>query len=311
MAPIPEADHSSNEPYLVVGATGTVGRHVVSALLARRVRVRALVRNADRARALPDGADPFVADLRDAAAIECALDGARGAFYVSPHLVEEERCAETFVRLCRERAVRMVFVGSHIDGPNRFVRFVLRGLVGTLMTRYRPKFRLSERVRSEGGDTVVLVPSHFYQNDEYRVVREGLLRDHVYVHPFGAKGLNRVDVVDIAEAAARALTDRAIEPGAYPVVGPESLSGPDCAGAWGQALGAPVEYAEDDERFLRGIEGELEGFKLGDVAFTYRHLKKLAVPTQPRQLDATAKLLGRPSTPYSEYVKRTLSSWRA
>jgi len=311
MTRTPETDDPSTQPVLVVGATGTVGRHVACALLARNVPVRALVRAAERAGDLPREVIPVVGDLTDEAAVGRALDGVRSAFYVSPHVAEEEHCADVFARGCKERALRLVFVGSHIDGPNRFVRLVLRGLVGTMMSRYRPKFRLSERVRTGGGDAVVLVASHFYQNDEYVVVRDALLGEHAYLHPFGTKGLNRVDVVDIAEAAARALTDRSIAPGAYPVVGPQSLSGPDCARVWSEALGAPVEYAEDDERFREGLARELAGFKLDDVEFTYRHLKKLSVPTPPRQLEATTRLLGRPPTPYTRYVERTLAAWRA
>ena len=62
---------------LVTGANGFLGRHVVSALLARGIEVRALVRPAARLEALgwPTSVEVFRADLRTARELEAAFDG--------------------------------------------------------------------------------------------------------------------------------------------------------------------------------------------------------------------------------------------
>lgn len=58
---------------VVLGAGGGIGSHVVEALLARGCAVRAVTRTPV---AVPDGAEPRVADLRDPAALAAAVAGA-------------------------------------------------------------------------------------------------------------------------------------------------------------------------------------------------------------------------------------------
>jgi nucleoside-diphosphate-sugar epimerase len=58
---------------VVLGAGGGIGSHVVEALLARGQQVRAVTRTPV---AVPDGAEPRVADLRDPAALAASVAGA-------------------------------------------------------------------------------------------------------------------------------------------------------------------------------------------------------------------------------------------
>src|SRR3984893_6851371 len=62
---------------LVTGANGFLGRHVVAALLARGVEVRAMVRPATRLEALgwPSSVEIFRADLRSSRELSTAFDG--------------------------------------------------------------------------------------------------------------------------------------------------------------------------------------------------------------------------------------------
>jgi uncharacterized protein YbjT (DUF2867 family) len=60
---------------LVVGATGSIGRLVVAEALQRGLRVRALVRDLGRARALPAQAERVVGELTQPAALAAALEG--------------------------------------------------------------------------------------------------------------------------------------------------------------------------------------------------------------------------------------------
>ncbi|MDV8021628.1 NAD-dependent epimerase/dehydratase family protein [Rhodococcus sp. IEGM 1330] len=57
---------------VVLGAAGGIGSHVVDALLAQGRSVRAVTRTAVK---LPDGVEPFIADLRDPARLRAAVDG--------------------------------------------------------------------------------------------------------------------------------------------------------------------------------------------------------------------------------------------
>jgi uncharacterized protein YbjT (DUF2867 family) len=71
---------------LVTGATGRLGPHVVGALLAKDVRVRALTRDPGRAAAvLPRQADVVAGDLDDPQALRGALTGISDLVLLTPH----------------------------------------------------------------------------------------------------------------------------------------------------------------------------------------------------------------------------------
>ncbi|GIG94946.1 hypothetical protein Pma05_15190 [Plantactinospora mayteni] len=73
---------------LVIGATGHVGRHVVTGLLAAGADVRALVRDPDRAD-LPDGVTLVRGDLTDPGALAGAATGVDGVFLLWPFFTAE------------------------------------------------------------------------------------------------------------------------------------------------------------------------------------------------------------------------------
>src|SRR4029079_4914544 len=66
---------------LVTGATGTIGRQVVSQLLATDAEVRALTRNPDTA-GLPPGVEVVRADLTLPETLDACLDGIDAVFLV-------------------------------------------------------------------------------------------------------------------------------------------------------------------------------------------------------------------------------------
>lgn len=71
--------------YVVTGATGNTGSVVAKQLLAKGQKVRVIGRNADRLQPLASfGAEPFVADLEDAAALTRAFTGAQAAYAMIP-----------------------------------------------------------------------------------------------------------------------------------------------------------------------------------------------------------------------------------
>ncbi|SFB09150.1 Uncharacterized conserved protein YbjT, contains NAD(P)-binding and DUF2867 domains [Rhizobium sp. NFR07] len=61
---------------LVVGATGSIGRHVVAEALARGHAVRALVRDTRKGRMLGDAIDLAIGDLTEKAGLDMAVEGA-------------------------------------------------------------------------------------------------------------------------------------------------------------------------------------------------------------------------------------------
>jgi uncharacterized protein YbjT (DUF2867 family) len=197
-----------------------------------------------------------------------------------------------------------VFVGVHLDGATRIVRSAQRWMFGRMFPHYRPKFRLSERVRRSPG-TIVLTPTNFFQNAE--IFREDLLGG-VFGQPF-ARAVNRVDVRDLGDAAARALLDPALPAGAYPVVGPASLDGPACASAWSRALSMQVRF--DPSNVRETLERVLDGKKREDFLATYALFSKIEIETKARDVERTTELLGHAPRSYESYVADAAKRFRA
>ncbi len=289
---------------LVLGSTGLMGREVVAALGRRGVHPRVLVRDPSRL-VDPDGLDVRVGDLRDPASLRAALDGVDVVFHISPHEADELELTRTVVAACEESGARLVFAGVHVGGRNAFTSWVMRRVYGVLLPRYRGKIALAHLVERSATDPVVICPMNFMQNDE--VLLDVILGGE-FVHPTHPKGLNRVDLRDVGEVAARILLDRSTPSGTYPVVGPRSVTGPECAAVWAEALGRPVRYVGDDDAALEAaLSAHLTGYRRDDWISSFKKLRGIEVKASPEELATTERLLGRPPTDYTEFVARVVA----
>jgi uncharacterized protein YbjT (DUF2867 family) len=71
--------------YVILGATGHTGSIAAQTLLSKGEHVRAVGRNKDRLAAMAArGAEPFVADQTDSAALTRAFQGARAVYFMAP-----------------------------------------------------------------------------------------------------------------------------------------------------------------------------------------------------------------------------------
>ena len=116
--------------------------------------------------------------------------------------------------------------------------------------------------------------------------------------------MNRVDLRDVAQVASDALLDDEFRSGAYSLVGPESLSGEQCAAVWQRELGREVRYTGGDESAWKAaFARRLQGRKLVDWEASFGALSKLKVKTSAADLAETRRLLGREPRRYDEYVQ--------
>jgi uncharacterized protein YbjT (DUF2867 family) len=150
---------------LVVGATGSIGRHAVAESLRRGHRTRALVRDAGRASSIPADAEIVVGDLTDAATLADAVEGVDGIVFThGSHGGAEEAEAVDY------GAVRNVLeaLGS------RRARIALMTAIG--VTKHTPghdwKRRGERLVRASGLPYTIVRPGWFDYNepDQQRLV---------------------------------------------------------------------------------------------------------------------------------------------
>lgn len=151
---------SRPQTVLIVGATGSIGRLAVAEGVRQDYTVRALVRDPDRARRLPDGIELVVGDLTKPDTLAAAVDGVDAIVFVHGTTT-------------RERDVRDVdYAGvanilRALDG--RRVRIALMTAIGTTrpgVSYAEWKLRGERLVRASGNAYTIVRPGWFDYNDD-------------------------------------------------------------------------------------------------------------------------------------------------
>ncbi|HLZ24942.1 MAG TPA: NAD(P)H-binding protein [Ktedonobacterales bacterium] len=195
---------------LVTGGTGTLGRHVVSRLLARGWDVRVLSRHS---REVKDGAQFMSGDLDTGAGIDAAVEGAEVIIHCAGSNTGDERKAATLVQAASRAHVRHLVYISVVGAD----RIPVVGPVDRAMFGYFASKRAAERVVAESGiPWTTLRATQFH--DLFLLVARQVARLPVIPLPSGF----RFQPVDADEVAAR-LVELAL---AAPVGLAPDLAGP-------------------------------------------------------------------------------------
>jgi len=195
---------------LVTGGTGTLGRHVVSRLLARGWDVRVLSRHS---REVKDGAQFMSGNLDTGAGIDAAVEGAEIIIHCAGSNTGDERKAATLVQAASRAHVRHLVYISVVGAD----RIPVVGPVDRAMFGYFASKRAAERVVAESGiPWTTLRATQFH--DLFLLVARQVARLPVIPLPSGF----RFQPVDADEVAAR-LVELAL---AAPVGLAPDLAGP-------------------------------------------------------------------------------------
>jgi uncharacterized protein YbjT (DUF2867 family) len=210
---------------LVTGARGNVGRELVGQLAAAGRPVRALVRRAEDADALPAGAEFAVGDLNRPETLVDALAGATAI-----HLLAGYDGLPELLAAAREAGARRVVLQSSSAAPTADM--------GNAVARYHI---LSERaVRESGLAWTLLQPNTFMTNTLDWVAP--LAGGDVVRAAFPDVAVATIDPADIAAVSAAALATDAHAGRMYRLSGPEALRPADRARILGQVLGRKLRF---------------------------------------------------------------------
>jgi uncharacterized protein YbjT (DUF2867 family) len=188
---------------LVTGASGNVGRELVSVLVRAGVPVRALTRSPGQGQ-LPAGAEAAGGDLNDPASLRPALDGADGVFLLPGY-----------------SDMPGVYAAARAAGVRRVVQ--LSGLsarthdTGNAITAYMVD---SEQAARESGLAWTVLRPAMFMSSALQWVPQLRAGDLVRA-PFGGVRAAVTDPADIAAVAAQALTTTGHEARVYELSGPE------------------------------------------------------------------------------------------
>lgn len=216
---------------LVIGTTGSYVWRVLPALRARGVTVRALVR--DKARetlARQRGAqETVIGDLTQPESLIRAADGVEGVFHTNPAFAPHEaELGVAMVKAATQANVRK-FVFSSVYHPS----------IAT-MVNHRDKQPVEQALYESDLDFTILQPAMFMQN------LDGALeaaREHgQLVMPYSVHARTSwVDYRDVAEVAARAMTDDALSYGTFELSSPGMIDRVQMAALISDVTGRPVK----------------------------------------------------------------------
>lgn len=215
----------------VTGAPGNVGTPLVRALLGRGARVRVLARRPEHARRVlgeAPGLEYRPLEFGDRRTYVGAMQGVERLFVVRPPQIGQVR---------RDMVPALdVALGAGVS------HFALLSLQGAERLTFTPHAQLEVYLRASGADFTFLRPSFFMQNLTTTHLPE-LRRGEVSV-PAGRGRTSFIDVRDVADVAARVLTEPGHAGQAYELTGSQALTYAEVAASFSAAVGRPIRSTD-------------------------------------------------------------------
>ncbi|GAB3202430.1 uncharacterized protein YbjT (DUF2867 family) [Pontibacter aydingkolensis] len=282
---------------LVIGGTGTVGSQTVKELLARNVEVYVLTREPEKANQLPEGAKAVVGNILDPKTVRTVFTGMDGVFMANP--VSTTETSEGLF------AVN----GARLAGVKRIVYMSVHDYDKALhLPHFGSKLPIEEAIKASGISYTFLRPNNFYQNDNW--FKDALLHQGIYIQPIGNIGLSRVDVRDIAEAAAIALTTSGHDGKVYNLVGPDVLTGQNTAKLWSEALNTSVSYFGNDMDAWENMMVQfMPEWMVFDFRLMYEYFQEQGLKATSEDIERVTALLGHAPRSFKDYTKEATKEW--
>jgi len=280
---------------LITGAAGASGSLIVKALSQQGQRLRALIRNPEKAGLFSgmQGVEVQVADLARPQTLGPALDGVDTALLISS---SDERMLETqcaFVDAARASGVRRIV---KLSGQESGIGFDAKAFRFTRMHE-----EIEAHIERSGLRWTHLRPSQFMQ--VYLREAPSIAKAGVLALPAGDIELSPVDLADIASIAAAVLADDQVDRRRLVITGPQALTMREVARAIEEAIGRSVSY--------RPVTIEEHGARLKSVgtppfaidALAEQAAERLRHPRSIVDL-STHERYGVPATTFAQFARK-------
>jgi uncharacterized protein YbjT (DUF2867 family) len=271
---------------LVTGSPGNIGSPLAQRLLQQGEKIRLMVRNPKRQdEVLADlqsrGAEIVQGDFADPGSVAHCFTGVKTAFLLVPVAQETAEWKGNFIQAAEqngaERIVNLSVSGASSDSPIDLFRWHWEAeqtleSSGLAWTHLQPTDLARFNIRS-------LLPTVQAQGAFYSTIGEGRVA--------------LVDEEDVAEVAAKILTEDGHEGKKYVLTGPKAVSYPEVADALAEKLGKSVKYIDIDPAQAKQamIDAGMPDW-VADFVNDLRELEKSGGASGPTK--DIQKLLGRP-----------------
>jgi uncharacterized protein YbjT (DUF2867 family) len=281
---------------LVTGGTGHVGSEVVKELQKRKADVRILVRKEETTP--PQGVQVMVGDLLDPVSMEKALHGVDKLYLLNA--VTPDELTQGLIAYDLARKLKLQHIVYHS---------VFRVEHFKDVPHFASKLAIESALREFDVPFTVIRPNYFFQNDAS--LKDPMTKAGIYPVPLGAVGISAVDVRDIAEAAAIALTSEGHLGKTYNLNGPEVLSGPKVASIWSGLLGKEIRYPGDNmDAFEEQMRKQAPSWSAFDIRMMFQGYLERGFVADPGDLETLTELLGHSPRRYEDFARQTTLAWQ-
>ncbi|MCB2107923.1 MAG: SDR family oxidoreductase [Rhodobacteraceae bacterium] len=216
---------------LLTGATGKTGGAAAKEL-AGKGPLRAIVRNADKAKALKDmGVELVVGDVGDPESLKKAMTGVEQALLVLPNGEHQERLEMQFVDVAKASGVKKIVKVSSIEAAP-----------DSKLAMQRLHCKVEDHIKASGLAWTMVKPSFFMAN--FFANAATIKANGTIVMPGGKGKIGMIDNRDIGAVIAHVMTTSGHDSKNYLISGPEALTFSDAAQAFSEVLGKTVVYID-------------------------------------------------------------------
>jgi uncharacterized protein YbjT (DUF2867 family) len=282
---------------LVIGGTGNVGTEVVKELQKRKADIRLLVRQ--EGTPTPQGVEVAIGDLLDPVSVEKALQGADKLYLLNAVALDELTQGLIAYDLAKKLKLKHIVYHS-----------VFRVDHFKDVPHFASKLAIENAIREFNVPFTIIRPNYFTQNDA--TSKDALTQAGIYPAPLGQVGISVVDVRDIAEATAIALTSDGHFGKTYNLNGPEALSGPKAASIWSKLLGKEIRYGGNDmDAFEENMRKWAPSWSAFDIRMMFQGYLERGFVAEMGDVETLTKLLGHAPRRYEDFAGETAALWMA
>ena len=281
---------------LVIGGTGNVGAEVVKELQNRKADIRLFVRK--ESPPAPQGIEVAIGDLLDPVSVQRAMQGVDKLYLLNAVTPDELTQGLIAYDLAKRQKLKHIVYHS-VFRVDRFKD----------VPHFASKLAIESALREFDVPFTILRPNYFNQNDA--TLKDALTKGGIYPMPLGQVGISTVDIRDIAEAAAIALTSDAHFGKTYNLNGPEVLSGPMMASIWSGLLGKEIRYSGHDmDAFEEQMRKGAPSWSAFDIRMMFQGYLERGFVAESEDVETLTNLLGHAPRRYEDFARESVQNWQ-
>lgn len=275
---------------LVIGASGNLGRAVITALRNRGFNAIAAGRNKEKLDAI--GGETFIFDYANLSTISAAFQDVEGLFLMAPPLDPEAPAKlKPVIDLAKRRGVRHIVFTSAL-GVDAVEQAPLR-----IVERY---------LMNSGLPYTILRPNFFMENFSTGFLAPMLKKGGIFLAAADGK-TSFISVLDIANVAATAFATE-LASNEYNLTGPEALDHTAVAAIISKVSGKQINYqAIPEEAMLSGLRGT--GMPEGAVQYVGVLYSAVRAGYTAAVTNDVETVIGRKPISFEAFARHNLVAW--